>query len=1048
MIDWFARNEVAANLLMVVILLLGGWALVDRIPLEVFPSFDRDTITISTTYRGATPIEIEASVVVRIEEAVAGVEGIKSINSISFEGVGRVIIELEDGEDRREMLDEVKGLVEAISTFPEGVESPTYQVQSAPREVISVAVSGELPEDELRRLGEQVRDDLVNLPEVTQVELNGVRPYEIAIEISPAALQRYGVTLDQVVTIIQRNSRDLPAGSIRGKGLEILLRTSGQAYGREAFADIPIYSHADGSRLTLGDIATIRDGFDEDPLYAQFNGRPAVMLEVYRTGMQNALEIGDAVKAYVKQSQQSMPQGVTMDYWRDRSRIIKLRLNTLLTSAWQGGILVFICLTLFLRLSVAVWVCVGIPISFMGAIALLPELGVTFNLISLFAFILVLGIVVDDAIITGENVYTHLKREGQGVDAVIRGAQEVSVPVTFGLLTTVVAFVPLMFMQGDRGPIFAQIPLIVIPVLLFSWVESKLILPAHLRHIHIHSDRPVGGLARIQHAISDGLVRFIHVVYQPTLEWMLRYRYLTLSMFVGFSIIIISLVISGHTAFTFFPRVQSETARATLSMQPGTAEAVTQRHILRMRDKAVELQQRYTDPTTGESVIHNILASVGWQAGSGGVPTAGGSPELGQVSLELIPPEERTLQVTTSELVSEWRRAIGPIPGASELNFRAEIGRGGDPISIQLRGDDFEILKQIATRLRERIGEYPGVFDIKDSFEDGKPEIQLHLRPEADLLGLSVSDLGTQVRNAFFGAEAQRFQRGRDDVRVVVRYPAEERDSITSLESMMITTAAGIQIPIGNVTDIDMDIGFSKIQREDRQRVINVSADANKGSLNLTKVGSELQLFMDELLLEYPGVHYTLGGEMKEQAESFGSLFYGSMLMLFAIYALLAVPLRSYLQPIVVMLVIPFSLIGAILGHVVMDIPLSIASVMGMLALAGVVVNDSLVLTDWINRRRREGVPVEEAVRKAGVARFRAILLTSITTFAGLVPLLMDQTTQAQFLIPMAVSLGFGILYATFLSLVLVPVGYLILEDGHRLRVWLYGEPQLEANGP
>jgi len=1026
MIAWFARNSVAANILMVTILILGAWSVKERIPLEVFPTFERDMINIAVSYRGATPAEVEEAAVIRIEEAIADLTGIEQINSSAMESAGMVQIEVEKGRDPRALLDDIKNKVDAINSFPDEVERPIYSLQEFHREVISVAVSADLPDQELRRLGEQVRDDLVALPEVSIAELMGVRAYEISVEIKEQTLRRFGLTFSQVVEAIRRSSIDLPAGAIKSEGGEIMLRTKGQAYTTEDFARVSIITGSDGSRLTLGEIAHIHDGFEEDPLYAIFNGRPAVFIEVYRTGQQNAITVAKAVRDYVTTSKERMQEGIALGYWRDRSRIVKLRLETLFNNAWQGGLLVFLCLALFLRLQVAIWVCVGIPVSFMGALILMPELGVTLNIISLFAFILVLGIVVDDAIITGENIYSHLKRGGSGVSAVVSGAQEVAVPVTFGLLTTLVAFLPIMYLGGYRGPIFAQITLIVIPVLLFSWVESKLILPSHMVHVRVDNDKAPGRFQRLQQLTADGLERFILAYYRPLLEWTVNRRYLTLALFVGLSLVVMSYVISGRYGFTFFPRVQSETARATLLMQTGTSEEVTAKHIRRMTDMAENLKEKYTDPVTGESVIRNVLTSVGWRAGR---KPRSGNAELGQVSLELMPPEERAMPITTTELVKEWRQSIGSVVGAKELNYRAEIGRGGDPINVQLMGQDFAALSEITLAIKEQLKQYDGVFDIQDTFEQGQPEITLAIRPEAELLGLSAADLGRQVRQAFFGAEAQRIQRGRDDVRVMVRYPREERRSLATLDSMRIRTPDGQEVPIGNVTDIQMGKGFSKIRRIDRQRAVNITADVDKERINIPQVTQELREFLDERLQQYPGVRYSFEGELREQRESFGGLMYGILFVFFSVYVLLAVPLRSYLQPLVILMVIPFSLVGAIFGHALLGMNISLLSIMGMLALAGVVVNDSLVLVDWINRRRREGVAVSEAVRTAGVARFRPILLTSLTTFFGLAPLLLEKSTQAQFLVPMAVSLGFGILYATLLSLILVPAGYMVLED-------------------
>ncbi len=1026
MINWFARNEVAANILMVAILLLGGWSMLERLPLEVFPEFERDQINIAISYRGATPAEVEQAAVVRIEEAIGDITGIEQITGTAFESAGMVMVEVAKGRDPRAVMDDIKNKVDAISTFPDEVERPIYSLQEFRREVISVMVAADLPDRELLQLGEQVRDDLVALPEVSIVDLMGVRAHEISIEIDEQTLKRYNLTFDQIVQAIRRSSVDLPAGAIKSQGGEIMLRTIGQAYSAHEFSQIKILTAHDGSHLALGDIAKIYDGFEEEPLYALFNNKPAVLIEVYRTGDQSAIDIGRAVRDYVDASKGRMQQGIELGYWRDRSRIVKLRIQTLFNSAWQGGLLVFLCLALFLRLQVAIWVCIGIPVSFMGALLLMPTMGVTINIVSLFAFILMLGIVVDDAIITGENIYSHMRRGEQGVTAVVRGAQEVSVPVTFGLLTTLVAFMPLMFLGGYRGPIFAQITLVVIPVLLFSWVESKLILPAHMVHVRINRDCEPSRFQRFQTAVADGLENVILKYYRPVLNWMVNRRYLTIALFIGITLVVISFIASGRFGFTFFPRVQSETARATLQMQTGTTEEQTAKQTYRMAEIAERLKLKYTDPETGESVIHHVLTSVGWRAGR---KPRGGNPELGQVSLELMPPEERTLPITTSELVDEWRLAIGPIVGAKELNFRAEIGRGGDPINVQLTGQNFEVLNEVTGRVKLQLEKYAGLYDIQDTFEQGQPQITLKIRPEAELLGLSSADLGRQVRQAFFGAEAQRIQRGRDDVRVMVRYPREDRGSLATLDTMSIRTAEGDAVPITSITDIEMGEGFATIRRIDRQRAVNVTADANKKEVDLNAVAKDLKHYLDELLPQYPGVRYSFEGELREQSESFGTLFYGVIFALLSIYVLLAVPLRSYVQPIVILMIIPFSLVGAVLGHALLGMNLSLLSIMGMLALSGVVVNDSLILVDWINRRRREGMAIAEAVRAAGVARFRPILLTSLTTFLGLMPLLLEKSTQAQFLIPMAVSLGFGILYATLLSLILIPAGYMVLED-------------------
>lgn len=1031
-IAWFARNSVAANLLMFSIIGLGLNAAFNRVPLEIFPDIQRNTVNIAVAYRGASPEETEKSVAIRIEEAIADLQGIDKIYSDALEGRVRLRVELLNGFEPARLLEDIKGRIDTISTFPDDVEQPEVNLLQRRKSVISVVISGRLSEKELRKLSEEVRDDLTALPGITQVELSGLRRYEIAIEIPQKTLLRYGLTLEAVATAIRQSSQDLPAGSIKTRRGEVLLRSLGQAYSAEDFKKIVVVTDENGARVTLEDIATINDGFEEQPLYALFDGLPSAELNVFRTGDQNAITLAARVKDYLQTKQDKLPEGIHLNYWHDRSQYIKLRLNTLITSAWQGGILIFILLALFLRLSVAIWVCVGIPISFFGAIALMPEMGATFNLVSLFAFILVLGIVVDDAIVTGENIYTRMKTAPDSTTAAIEGTQEVSVPVTFGVLTTVVAFIPLLMMAGDRGPLFAQIPAIVIPVLLFSLVESKLILPAHLKHIHINKGKSLNLLQRAQRAIANGLEHWIQHRYRPFLEGTLKLRYITVAIFITVSLVVLSFVLSGRYGYTFFPRIQSETAKATLQMPRGTPIETTEKYLQRIQDAAIALRKKHTDPKTGDSIVQHILTTVG-QAGSSRGLGASGQSHIGRVSFEITPPEKRLSTITSSQLVAEWRQQIGTLPGAQKLSFRAEIGHAGAPIDIQLEGQDFAQLKSAAEKIREKLNEYPGVYEIKDSFEGGKEEIKLKIKPSAEQLGLTLNQLGSQVRDAFFGAEAQRIQRGRDDVRVMVRFPKAERQSVGNLETMYIHTTDGNPVPFSEVAEVETGQGFASINRINRQRTINITAEIDKKNTNINQITADLSQVIPKILNDYPGLRYQLEGEQREQRETSNSLQVGGLFVLFMIYALLAIPFQSYLQPLIVMAVIPFSIVGAILGHMLMGMNLSIMSLMGILALAGVVVNDSLVLVDYINRKRWEGMPIQEAVRAAGVARFRPILLTSLTTFAGLGPLILEKSTQAQFLIPMAISLGFGILFATFITLLLVPVSYLLLEDARML---------------
>ena len=1028
-IAWFARNHVAANLLMLVIISAGLFTMFNRVPLEVFPAFERDVINVSASYPGAAPNEVEEGVVRRIEEAVADIPEIEHITSTASEGSASVNIDLLEGSDKDQLLNEIKSRVDSIGDFPDDVSSPTASTSVRIRENINVIVFGDINETELNRETLKVRDELLQLDGITQVAISGLRPYEIGIEIPEITLQRYGLSLAEISQAIRNSSRDIPAGTLNTDAGEIRIRTLGKATKASDFADINIRSNADGTQIRLGDIATIIDAFDEGPQYTTFDGKRGASLEVYRVGDQNAIELSKKVIDYIADKNDRLPENVSLTYWRDNSKSIKARLSTLVNSALQGCFLIFLMLSLFLRPKVALWVSLGIPISFMGAMTLMPYIGVTYNLISLFAFIVVLGIVVDDAIVTGENIYTHMQRGSDPTTAAIEGTQEVSVPVTFGVLTTMTAFVPLLMVDGMRGQIFGVIPAVIIPVLLFSLIESKLILPAHMSSVSmVDPKKKPNIIARVQQSIAKGLEWFVERMFTPFLDVALRLRYFMLTLFIAALAISILSVTTGRYKFTFFPRIQSEYVRADLTMPEGTPIEVTGKHVDNMLKQLLILQEKYVETDTNESVIQHILTTVGTKGGSRRKLVSGKS-NIARIQFETIPPESRKIDISSSEMIREWQRMIGDIPGAESLSFRAEFGRGGQPLAIQISGNDFDRLSAASVEIKDRLVQYNGLFDITDSFEGGKDEIRMKVKPEAELLGVNITNLGQQVRNSIFGSEAQTVQRGSEDARVVVRLPKEERYSISALEKIRIRTQSGDLVPLLQIADVAIEQGFSRIRRVDGQRVLDISADADKEAVDMPRIQEEMAQWMPEILQSYPDITYTFEGELKEQSEAFSSLNYGLMFALLGIYGLLAIPFRSYVQPFIVMGVIPFSIIGALLGHGIMGMTLSISSVLGMLALTGVVVNDSLVLVDYINKRRLEGVALMDAVRKAGGARFRPILLTSLTTFTGLLPLMFEKSTQAQFLIPMAVSLGYGILFATLLSLVLVPVSYLVLED-------------------
>jgi multidrug efflux pump subunit AcrB len=1042
-IRWFAENGVAANLLMVFVVLaglitLGFGPISGRIRMEVFPEISTDIISVNVPYPGASPAEVEEAICIRIEEEVQGLDGVKRVRSVAREGSGSVTIELLTGTDVARVLDDVTTRVNAITTFPEDAEEPIVQELLVREQVINVTVSGQTDERTLKELGEQVRDEITQLPGITQASLVAARPYEVSVELSEAAMRQYGLTFDEVANAIRRSSLDLPAGSLETEGGEVLLRTKGQAYRGEDFASLVVLTHPDGSYVTVGDVATVVDGFAETDQSARFDQEPAVVVQVFRVGEQNALRIADTVKNYVKDAEVRMPPGIHLTTWQDFARVLRGRMELLFRNGFAGLVLVMIVLALFLRLGLALWVSLGIPVSFMGAIMLMPNLDVSVNLISLFAFIVVLGIVVDDAIVVGESIFRVQRQGTGGLEGAVKGAQEVAVPVLFAVATTIAAFTPLLFVPGTSGKIFRVIPLIVIPTLVFSIIESQLILPHHLSHGRSgkHGASKGSVWSRFQDRMADGLEAFVERRYAPFLERALAWRYATVAAFLATLIITIGVVAGGWIKFTFFPSVEADTVVAMLTMPQGTPPDQTARAVARLEETAASLQREIDgDAPPGTGAFRHVLATVGEQPyrsdssqGPGGAPVSFSGGHLGEVQIELAPSEER--EISSMEVVNRWRERTGAVAGAEELVFTASLFSTGEPINVEISGPNHDHLQDAAERLRDHLPSYAGVFDVRDSYQAGKEEIELGIKPEAELLGLSLSDLARQVRQGFYGEEAQRVQRGRDEVKVMVRYPEEDRRSVGDLEEMRIRTPDGRGVPFESVARAEFGRGFSSIDRVDRQRVITVTADVDLAEGNANEINQELAAsFLPTLVADYPGLSVEFGGQSQQQRETMGGLARGFLIALVAIYTLMAIPFRSYIQPLIIMSAIPFGIVGAIWGHVLMGFQLSMLSGFGIVALAGIVVNDNLVLVDFINRGRREGMTLHDAIRQAGIARFRPILLTSLTTFVGLLPMLLERSVQAQFLIPMAISLAFGVMFATTISLIFVPSGYLIQED-------------------
>jgi multidrug efflux pump subunit AcrB len=1057
-VAWCVRNPVAANLLMMLVM-ASGLVMLPRIRREVFPEFPADLIHVRVPYPGATPQEVEESICVKVEEAIQGVDGIEKISSNASEGSGLVVVKLLEGTDASRALDDIKARVDAIDTFPEDAEEPVVSEVVLRRQVLSVAVSGPLDARGLRAAAERVRDDLNALPHVTLAELVNVRPYEISIEVREDSLRRFGLSFDQVAEAVRKSSLDLPGGSVRTSSGEILLRTRAQAYRGEEFEKLVVLSKPDGSRVHLGEVAEVVDDFAETDQDTRFDGESAVLVNVFRVGDQDAIVIADEVKAYCASPPSWIPEGVKIAPWFDQSQILKSRQELLVRNGISGFLLVFVVLALFLRFKLAIWVTLGIPMSFLGAMAFMPSLGASFNLISLFAFILVLGIVVDDAIVVGENVYAHSKRGKKPLDAAIDGAQEVALPVTFSVLTTVVAFLPLFGVPGLFGRFMSLIPMVVVPVLLFSLVESKTVLPVHLRHFDANAEvrGPARWWRRFQDLFANGLEFVAQRLYRPSVGFALRWRWVSLATAATVLILSITALATGHVKRTFFPEIEGDNVIATITFPQGTPVETTLAALDRAERAAMQMQSELDarrEPGA-PSPIRHILTSIGDQPFRRVQEESGGriqsatysGARYGEINLELAPSEDRS--VTSAEIGQRWRELVGEIPGTQELNFTASFIRSGAEIDVSLRMQDLDQLRRAAERLQVELASIDGLIEIGDSFDLGKEEVVFGIRPEAEALGLDTRELARQVRQGFFGEEAQRVQRGRDDVRVMVRYPREQRRSLEDVETMRIRTRDGTELPFLAVADADLGRSYSSIRRSDRSRAINVTAnvDEDKAGRSADEIAREIDAaILPRLASEFPGLRWAFEGEREDQAKTFGGLGRGFLLALLLMYVLMAIPFRSYVQPFIVMLSIPFGLIGAILGHIVLGYPISLMSMFGLIALAGVVVNDAIVLVDFINKHRRDESELLLAVREAGVRRFRPILLTSLTTFAGLTPLLLEKSVQAKFLIPMAISLGFGVMFATFITLVLIPCAYLALYDLKQAWAWIYRRPMRLAD--
>ncbi len=1045
---WSVEHRVSVNLVMVFII-VAGWYTAMNMRREMFPQFNLDMINISVSYPGATPEEVEEGICIRIEEQLKSLEDVKTMYSTAIEGQGSVTLELNPGCDINVKLDEVRTEIDLIDSFPEEAEDPVIIEIKNNDPAIYVAVYGDVSERLLRDTAEGIRDDLVKAPEISLAALSGVRDFEISVEVSEQSLRQYALSFDDVAQAVKTGSLEMPGGKIKTRGREFLVRSKGRRYTGEEFEKIPLIAKADGTLLRLGDVAHVTDGFEDTDIKARFNGKPAAMVVIRRTDAQDTIAISNQAIAYINEHKDRMPKGVKLGYWFDMADMVQDRIDLLLKNGRQGILLVFIVLALFLNLGLSFWVAAGIPVSFMGAFLVLEAFGASINMLSLFGFIMTLGILVDDAIIVGENVYTHYSMGKPAKKAVMDALEEIGSPVVMAVATTIVAFVPLMYIAGIMGKFLAIMPQAVVVILAVSLVEAFFILPAHLEHalVPAKTRRPILGKiclfwldwlkadigaahSWLRGRIEILLNQVIDRLYTPVLTYCVKNRYMTLA--IGFSCLIVclGLLAGGHVPFVFFPKTDSNWLVAEIIYPQGTSLDTTETAVKQIEQGAFKLNRHFEDRVNGgRALISNTYSQVGIIPRRDWKPSVNGA-HCGEVWIEILPSSKRP-DIAAPEVVAKWREFTGDILGTEQLTFSTiGGGPGGNPIEIRLEGDDLDQLKAAASALKDEIATYPGTFDITDDFRPGKMEKQIHILEGAKSLGVTMADIAAQIRQAYYGDEVLKFQRGKDEVTVTVRYSEKERQSEASIENLRIRTRDGRQIPLSQVARIEEKQGYSAIRRVDRSRVITVISDIDENRANARNIMASLKAgFLPGLEKHSPGVSFNLEGQAKRTQESLDSLAKGFALAAMVMFLLLASQFRSYIQPVIIMTAIPFGLVGAVAGHFIMGLDITMISIFGIVALSGIVVNDSLILIDFANARVRQGLHGVEAVLESGRSRFRPVLLTSVTTIAGLFPLLLEQSFQAQFLIPMAVSISFGLIAATGLTLVFVPALYVTVQD-------------------
>lgn len=1012
-IAWMTRNSIAANLLMFILLGGGIWSAI-AIQKEVFPPSQLDIVEIEVGYPGASPAEVEQGILRPIEGAVRGVDGIQRIDSEAREGRGEVLIELVAGQNRMKAFQDIDQAVSRIRTFPDQIEQPEVRLQTDQREVMQVSIYGSIDVWALRKLAEQLRDTLLSSEQITQVELRRVPQYVTHIEIPRQQLRQYGLTLPEVAEIIRTSSQDVAAGSVQTSAGEILLRVKARKQWADEFARIDVVSGRTGPSVTLGDIATIRDGFEEVGFHSQFSQTPSVELDIYRVGSQSPIDIASVVETSMRDFESVLPPGVHWRIDRNNAEEFRRRLDLVSENALMAVVIVLVILTLFLEFRLAFWVMMGMVVSFVGGLLFLPVVGVSINMISLFGFLVVLGIVVDDAVVVGENVYEQRQSTGNLELAAVRGTREVAAPVVFSILTNIVAFIPLMFIPGETGKFWSPLPVVVIIVLALSLIESLFILPAHLAHTPSRS-RQFGltqFLHRGQQAFGRGFNRVVEVLYGPLLRLCLRFRYVTACLALGLFLLVGGYAASAHMGMILMPEVSADEIEAGVRMPVGTTQ-----------DQSAEIARVVTQASLRMFEEHNLHEV------AEGIKTNVRGQDFIDVEIVMRPPDQRDM--TANEVIELWRDSIGDLPGVDQVTFEAERGPGGHrrDISIALSHNDIDVLEKASEAFVSRVENFSYVRDVSHNYNRGKTQYDFTLRPEGRSLGLSDEALGEQLRGAFFGSLAVRLLRGTNEVEVRVKLPEEQREDIHHLEDLVIRTPSGTEVPLLDVAELDKNVSFSRINRRDGRRAISVSMDVEPKRAITQVITAMRTEALPELRRDFPGITWSFEGSDAEMRRATSTLWGYFGLALAVIYSLLAIAFRRYLQPLIVLVAIPFGIVGAVLGHIGLGYDISLVSLMGVIALSGVVINGSLIMVDYANRRRDQNHGAYDAIFQAGMRRFRPILLTTLTTFGGLLPLIFEESLQAQYIVPMAISLGFGLLFSTVIILALIPCLYLILED-------------------